>query len=735
MKGLFLKKKNQNVLSYVIAIAVALSFSHHAFNIWEREAIMLLAILVVTIPISIWVVFSIIKKLRILLEEEKVSLVLVILAILLGICLSAYLFSAPSSYQSLTIDPQLESNQEIELLEIKVDGSPLDLHQSGVENGWIADGAGLLAISDSRQVTYKFRTHVNAKIEVLFIASPNGGTLKMSSGWFSRTIDLNNPVEKHTLVTQRSNYRFIPTWLFLPFMLLIDGMVFSLLSFIFLYLLQKGTGHFGEVSEERFLSRKTCLMILIGLSILLNIANALTIPLIISSDSPGYLSGAVYLLEYGNLEGQSQNYGPGTTILFTPILFLFGRNPWGMKLLLHLFAIGCVYFGFQITWLLAKKRSLAFGVGMITLLLPDLYFYANYVMSDLPNIFLVLMFTTFYLESVDKSTFRNILLMFLAGTFAFILRSENVLLIAIGIFGLSFKFLDKLVNRVFNNKKIQWEKSEGTLLKRMIIAILIAMLPVLFFSIENYSRNGYFGLRGSPGTVLYDGWIYYSEASGIEIIDESSPAFQEIDTLIAQYPVQITDSTGVATGGEIYHSLVKSGLTPEESYQLLIRATKDSLQKNLDLIPQILRLKIRDAFKPKITHVVTFPLPGESFASGEKYSTYFEDLIVRIPLFIKTQRYLYDIFHQNLAGIYRLVSIASFISIFFMMFQKPLQRWLILGLVTLTRIVISNMISLAMWRYTIAGLVLLVIFGVLTLAALAYGFGDFVRLKVQKGDN
>ena len=721
----------RNLWSLVAGMLITACLSHHIFSIWDRKAIWTLLVFIFFSPPIAWVLSKVFPQIEYAFRQIKNKQVLYILsAIILGTLATLKLYEAPVSYQTIFITPQVSQNQEVELLEIKVGGDILPIKTKAVENGWSYFNGVLTAKQNSQPLQFIFPVEVNSKISVLLNSSPQSGNILVSLGGSKREVDLSTPSQQQKLITFRSNYRIIPRWLFIPFLVISDLFTFSLLFFVILVLQEKGQEYFVEDSSEKFFSKRVSLIILIILSSLLHLFNALAVPLIVSSDSPHYLQGAVHWLEYGNLDGVSPFCGPGSTFLFAPVLLLFGRNPWGMKVFLHLIAIACVLVGYRLGWQLSKKRWIAFSVGFITMLLPDLYYYSNFIMSDLINLFLVVLFASLLLDALENNSFFRILLPLVVASFATLLRSENLLLLVIGIFCLGIQPAWDWLKGISHKKDVPSQRHNLKSLGILFLAVLIALVPLCLWSFKNLQLNGRFSLRNSPGTVLYDGWIYYTEASGIEIRDEDSSAVQEIEYWITVYPIEITDSSGIATGGEIYPSLIKAGYSSQEAFQLLEQATLNSLKSNLALIPKILKLKVKDAFKPIIYHTVTFPLPGESLQISDIYTEYFSPSIISIPQIINLQRAFYEFFHNHLTGIYRFITLLSLAAAFFSLYRSPFLKWFTLLIIMLTRIFITNLISIAMWRYTIAGIGLLVVFGVMGIAVLIYGFKDiFIQSK------
>jgi len=717
----------------IAAILIVACLAGHILSIWNQKFVLIFFTFLFLSPLVAWLLIRMYPRLKNAYQEIKRRRGLFIVSALIWGSLAALAaYQPPISYQTVTLKPLLTAGQQVELLEIKVGGNILSIEKKARPQGWSENDHILSATQYSQPLQITFLSELNSEINILLNTSPKGGRLLVSLGGKEREVNLDTPIQQQKLITFRSNYRTIPPWLFIPFIIIADIFAFSLFFFLLFILQEKGQKYFVEDPQEKFPSKRVCILSLVVLASVLHLLNALAVPLIVSSDSPSYLRGAVHLLKYGNFNGVSLTCGPGTTFLFAPVLFLFGRNPWGMKIFLHLIAIGCVLLNFRLGWQLSKKRWIAFSVAFITMLLPDLYYYANFIMSDLINIFLILLFSTLLIDALEKNDFKHLLLLMLVGSFATLLRAENLLLLPIGIFCLGFPPAWDWLKGMCKKKNKQPQQSNLHSLKILFLALLIALLPLLWWSNKNYQLTGDIILDNSSGMVLYDGWVYYTEASGLDFQDDNSPAVQEIRHWINVYPIEATDREIVATSVETYSSLIKAGYSSQEAIDLLEKAAVDSIKANRALIPKILTLKFKDAFKPRIYHTLTYPLEGETAQFSETYLTYFDPSIVSIPFLINAQRSFYEFFYTHLASIYRTFTLFSLAAAFFSLYRRPFLQWFTLVILVLTRIFISNLISIAMWRYTIAGIGLLVVFSVLGVAVLYYGFKDTFLVASNK---
>jgi hypothetical protein len=415
--------------------------------------------------------------------------------------------------------------------------------------------------------------------------------------------------------------------------------------------------------------------------------------LLLSSDSGFFLQGASYFLKHGNLDGVSMVVGPGSTLLFAPILFLFGRNPAGIKILLHLLALACIPVSYWLGWKISRNRAIAVLSGLIATLSPDLYFYSNYAMTDVPNILLVLLFCVFLLTALESMQPRWIFVTLLTSAFAILLRSENILLLLIGAFILAVEAFQRwLQNRSFDWKKI---------FLSLTLAFFIASLPVLWWSAHNKRVYGFFGMSNYFGVVIYDGWVYYGDASHLAFSDQNSAAIQKIKGATEKYPITITDKNGFATGWETYPALIKDGYTTDQAMNLLKSAAQDSIQKNKALTLKLLFLKLQAGFQPEITFRTTYSLPGEAVFSTN--SEFFDADNISIPPLIKLQRGVNDFLGLWYPRLYPIWMLVSVLALTLSIFRQPMLSWVALIAVVATRIFIPLTLSVPFWRYTLAG--------------------------------
>lgn len=732
LKEYLSQKSTERGILTVAGVLIAACFTHHVFSIWDRKALWILLAFLLLSPLFTLVLSFIYAQSKSAFQQiqRKRSLFLVS-ALVLGSLATWATYRAPVSYQTITFEPQLYAHQRVELLEIKVGGDIYSLEEKALEAGWNLEDGMFTATQDSDPLILTFPVPLRSTVSILFNSSVQSGRVSISYGSMRRAVDLSTSNPQQKLITLHSQYRAVPNWLFVPFLVIADMFTFSFLFLLIFILQEKGQRKLIEDHRpEKFFSHQQCVLILVSVAVILHLLNALAVPLIVDSDSPAYLQGAVHLLQYGNLKGVSVFCGPGTTFLFAPVLYVFGRNPWGMKILLHLIAIASVLVSYRIGWQLSHKRWVAFCIGFLTILIPEFYYYSNFVMSEIPTIFLILLSSSLLLDALADFSFQRILLAFGAISLATLLREENILVFIFGIVCLGSKPAWEWFNGFFDKTKKQQKHSSRSPLAMLFWAALIALIPVLWLSFFNYQVHEFLGLNASSGVVLYGGWVYYPEASGFDFRDESSLAVQEIDRWIEKYPIDITDGSGVATPGEIYPSLIKAGFSSQQAFDLFEQAAQDSIVSHKNLVPAVLKLKLRDAFRPEILHTTTFPLPAETAQVGKLYTDYFDPSNLSIPNLINLQRAFYDWFNGPAAAFYRSFILVALFTMFLSLYRTPFRQWVLLALITATRIFIPNLMSVANWRYTVTGIPLLLIFAVIGFVISLFGIKDvFIRSK------
>ena len=713
------------LVSLILSASYFLSIGHHTIQFWEKPGRLMLGLSLICIPLLTWIVFLVINQIQPQLNKSgrKQFLVFIIPALLISAAITWRYYSMPATFHTIIIDPVVTQNQKVEIIEIKANGRIIPQNEkNALDYDWQVKDGVLFATSKSRPIKIIFKTEINAAVRLLFLASPQGGKAVIDLEKEQIEVDLKNPENRQqtsTIYIQSS--RGIPNWLFVPMLVMVD--IITIASFfLFIYLIQKaGEKRMAMLAPTTvsLLNHRVNIAILLFISSILHILNSLAAPLILDVDSISHLQGAIHLLEFGNLDGVSMIRGPGSTFLFAPFLFLFGRNPWGIKMLLHLLAIACVPVSYRISWQLCKNQTVAFVCGLVVALSPDLFFYSNFVMSDLPNLFFVLVFCTLLISALETFEFRWVISAMLLASFSTLFRSENITLLLIGAGALLASYI------------WQW-KAKGFArpirdLSMFGLVIIFAVLPLLWWSGQNQRIYGFFGLSNYAGEVFYDGWVYFGDASKLAYTDKNSPAVQKIQATIDRYPIIITDKSGVPTGWEIYPSLIKAGYTTELGFDLLKQAALDSIKKDWSLTYQLLLIKIRAGLRPETTNMHTLALPSENYQTQKL--GYFDQENLIIPALILAQRTGYTYIQRWFDSYYPWWVYLCIVAMFFCLYRSPGTVWLTLILIIGTRIFIPNIMGLSHWRYTLAGLMPLQILAIDWLAGLIKGGESFVYHK------
>ncbi len=710
----FLDKYKKIVSSFILGNIYFLSVEHHFFQYWEKPGRVMVGTWLIYVPLLTWLLIPIIERFQLQFRKinNKLLFIFLIPAILISAAITWNYYSVPATFHTITITPRVAQNQKVELLEIKANGDIIPPNEKkALEHGWQLLDNTLVATSKSQPLPISFKAEIDAPVTALFFASPQSGTAQISFENEQVDVDLKNVEngQKTSTIYTRS-YRGISNWLFIPLLVIVDILAIgSLLLLIFF--LQEADQKRLKSNGVVIINHRRNIIILLGVASTLHLLNALAVPLLIDADSPSYLQGALHWLEFGNLDGVSMIRGPGSTFLLMPFVLLFGRNPWGIKILLHLLALACVPVSYRVGWQLGKNQWMAIVSGLVTVLSPDLFFYSNFLMSDLPNLFFVLVFCSLLISALNSFKAGWVIAAMFAGTFAALFRSENITLLFIGAGSL-------FVACIWQWKTKGFEKPIYVL-SMIIIALIIAILPLLGWSAHNHRVYGFFGLSNYAGEVFYDGWVYFGDASGLDFSDQNLQASQKIKAVIDQYPIVITDKSGVPTGWEIYPSLIKAGYTTKQGFDLLKQNTLDSMKKDWSLTYKLLLIKIRAGLRPETTATISLSLPSENHRSYKQ--GYFDDEQLSIPVLILAQRKTYEYIQSWYDGYFPWWVYLCMFSMFFSLYRSPSAIWLTLILIIATRIFIPNIMGLSHWRYTLAGLIPLQIIGIRWVTSIIQG--------------
>lgn len=718
----FIKNHRVSILCFVLSNIYLLSIGHHTIQFWEKPFRIMVGLWLVCVPLATWVLFLAAKRIQppFNLIYEKKFILFIIPAFLLCTAITWYYYSAPETFHTITITPTTVQNQKVEIIEIKAGGVIIPPSQSNaLKYSWQVVDDILVATDKSQPLTVSFKSKINEPVSVLFYTTPQGGKVNISFEKKQAEMDLKSPENRQKATSfHTENYRGFSNWIFIPLLVLIDFMTIGSL-FLLLYLLQE-TVQTEALTNTAKVNHRRNIAILLIISSIFHLLNALAVPLILDADSPSFLDGAIYWLKFGNLDGVSMVRGPGPAFLLAPFLYLFGRNPWGIKIGLHLLAIACVPVSYRIGWQLGKNQWAALASGLVTVFAADLFLYANFLMSDLPNLFFVLVFCTLLISAMETLEFRWVFATMLMGSWTTLFRPENITLILIGLGGIIASYLWQW--RVKGFAKPIHDLSMFSL------TFFVAVLPLLWWSAHNQRVNGFFGLSNYAGGIIYDGWVYFGDASGLNFTDQNSQAVQKLEKIIDQYPIIITDKSGAPTGMEIYPSLIKSGYTPEQGFKLLEQAAVDSIKRDWKLTYKLLLIKIKTSIRPETTHMLSLPLPEEDYQTPKM--GYFDQERLSIPSLILGQRKIYKYIQIWYDSFFHWWIYACVFAIFFSLYRSPSSIWLTLILIIGTRIFIPNIMGLAHWRYTLAGLIPLQIIAVSWLVTIAYAISSFFRRDI-----
>jgi hypothetical protein len=692
----------------IFGILIFLGSGHHLLNFWEQPVIKMLLLFLFFAPLYTMGLFFFGKWISPQVEKsgKKRFYLLIASALIVGSLFSLKFYRSPEAYHLLEIIPSLEGTERIELVEVKADKSVLEIRDNEIsEANWKRDGELIIATENSQPLKISFKSKANTPVIILLSAFHEGGEIEAFLGKEIGEISTYRQDRGHTTLRLISQYRVIPNWLFSPLLALADIVFFGSIILLLLLIQERGMS-VSESSTKGSVNHRKNLLILLSTTFILHLFNSLTTPLILDVDTPSYLSGAVHWLKFGTLDGTHAARGIGSTFLFTPILLLFGRNPWGMKILLHLFAISCVPLAYKIGWQLTQKTKVAFLAGFFAMLTPDIMLYTNYLWSDLINLTAVLIFTTALLSALRKPTFLRIFVSMFIGAMATLFRTENMTLLPIGLFFLLWEAIKVFDLKAWKKKK-NLKKQQRTLgiISTTGISFVIAIVPLLLSASHNQKLHGFFGLSNYAGAVFYDGWIYFGDASKLNFSNQNSEAIQKINAAREIYPAEATDNSNVPTSIETAVSLKKAGYTDEEIMQLYTDAVLDSISNDWELTFKLIEIKIVHGLRPFATHIQTFPLPGESFNPGTTKEQYYDLEKLSIPVLINLQRKINTLLSVFYLEIYPYIVWLMLPAIFFSIYRKPSTLWLLVFVITTTRIFIPLIMGASLWRFALAGLV------------------------------
>ena len=684
------------------AESIILSLLHHRLNFWGWPDDKQVLVIFVVAPAFAFILDRLVSPLwpaLAAIPRPRWMLFLIPAACISGL-IAWHFLVMPEAGHRLEIVPA----GNVQLRELRAAyGNAVPLSTFTNMPGWKLQG-GLL-VSQSVQpapLEYTFYGPINEQVRVSFVVSQPGGQAQVTLDARQAGVNLSGADGDERRARLGTAYRWgFLNFLIVPLILTID-LLTALMLLTILWVMQEVTqdraGHLEESGGERFLSHAQGLLIVCALALLLHAINFLSVPLAVLKDSPSYLQGVVYWLQHHSLDGVSSYRGPGTTLLFMPAMVMFGRNPLGLKLLLHLLAFGCVPLSYRLGWQLGRRRWFAFAAGLLTALLPDLYAYSSYVLSEAPHAFFGLLFCTLLLSALETMSFGGILAALVSGSFDVLVRSENLILLALGaaLILVKIAWLGARSYRADGGPTIPlWQYA---------VCILAAALPLLVWSEHNQRVYGFFGLSDFAGAALYDGWIYFGENSRISITDHASPAVHAIDEANVS-----SGSAGVEaqTSWTVYYILLKHGYASEQAFSLLQKATLDSIRKDLRLSWKLLLVKLGQGFEPHPFIPATFLMPGEHPTSDTLNSDYFDEERIFIPPLIDLQHWINNAIGQYYGSVFTAWFWLGLVMLFICIYRRPFFLWASLALIALNSILLPTIISMSMWRYVFLGLILM----------------------------
>ncbi len=689
--------------SLLVAESAILSLLHHRYNFWGWSWTRQLIIVLVIAPTCAFILEHLLSHLwpDLLRVSFRRWLLFLLPAVGISGFVAWHFLYMPEIEHSLEIVPSGRSGAApVRLSEIRAAyGSAVPLSTFAGKAGWRLE-QGLLISSDvsPTPIRYPFVGPINEQVRIDFVASPHGGPVQVTVDGRQVTVNLNGPEGDERRARLDTAYRWgTLNTAIVPLILVIDiCTVLSLLVALWLMqeVTQKKDAESGNPDPERFLSHLEGLVMLCAIAVVLHTINFLSVPLTVLKDSPSYLQGAVYWIQNHSLDGVSSYRGLGTTLLFTPAMAPFGRNPLGLKFLLHLLAIACVPLSYRVGWQLGQRRWFAFAAGLLTALIPDLYAYSSFVLSEGPHVFAGLLFCTLLLSALRTLSPGWILATLMAGSFAVLVRSENLAAFLIGIGFILAKLIWQQIAPGARSIR-PWQLG---------LAVFAAALPLLAWSAHNQRVYGFFGLSDFAGAALYDGWVYFGERSHIPIADRTSEAVQAID---AAYGDAKPGAGDVPTSWSVYYLLRDRGYTSEQAFSILQKATEDSIRKDPAMSWKLLLVKLRQGFEPHPFIPATARLPGEQPGFSTLNADYFDGEGIFVPPLIYFQRWVDNVIGRWYESVFGVWFWLGAVMLFICLYRLPSFEWTTIIIITANSVLLPTIIGMSMWRYVLLGMILM----------------------------
>ncbi|MEI6289356.1 MAG: hypothetical protein WCP19_02890, partial [Chloroflexota bacterium] len=245
------------------------------------------------------------------------------------------------------------------------------------------------------------------------------------------------------------------------------------------------------------------------------------------------------------------------------------------------------------------------------------------------------------------------------------------------------------------------------------------------WSLYNYYHNGFLGLSNYAGEILYDGWVYFGEASHIEITDQMSPSVQIIKKV---YIPPIENSLKIPTGWDIYPYLINNNLSENKAFALLGTAAWDSIINNPEITLKVLSLKLKNGFTPEtwIFPTMTNEKDKKPYYADKKLIFYPENFYYPSIVFLQDQ------INSGITFWYKFVyRYLVWLALFFVpivIYRKPFFLWFPLILITLSKILIPTLLGMSLWRYVISGIIPLQIISLAGLQSIYI----FIKMRIKK---
>jgi hypothetical protein len=586
------------------------------------------------------------------------------------------------------------------------------------------DGLNALIASNtqSESLLYPFYGNENDAIQVLFKSTDASGKVVLRLDTDEQLVDLFDEVEGDTILILQVDYNIQQK---------VGLFTIYFFGFLFLFLCLWGLWVIIELNTQNRLSssaqiilnyvRRTrdrpiwLLGILLTLSLTLHTISILSTPLKVYPDSGGYINAAISITKYRDWGSILAAFrGPGWALMFSPILAVFGENPWPIKIFLHLLGIGQVLLAFGVGKIITQKNWVAFICGLLVLLSPDITASSNIILSESVVPFFVFLFVFTALKYLQTGRIYMIYFCFLVVLATWSLRTENLVLGFVFLTATGIQLgLKKLSNREIEIKRTALH---------LIIALSMVILPMVYWYsfLEKPMSKLVSTFRAA---VVYSGWVQFGERTGMSFLDHSSPAVQVIkdahEQSIGFYLGKPQPNIGETWND--YRNMISIGMTDDEVADIFYQATIDSIRadpgKALELI--FVKFKYTFRFTSQAGYWDTDSLPGEDPPPDlHRFRRYFSVELVHFPKIIKLQRSLNDFFNDKLR-IYTYWYWFCLIGTVIFLFRKPYYQGVLLGGVIFLQIVWPPIIGFGEPRFLLRGLGVFMITGAMALYFIA----------------